>query len=457
MRQFLFSVLLITASISVSSAQVVDSYYKSIQPKDNSPLSRLGFGNILPQNYISNAGMGGLTAAFRDPLNFNPFNPASLPALRTASFEVGLYGKNTNVTDNQGNTGSGASGNLSYIGLGFPMYSVINEVLDRAPRQLRWAAGLSLTPYNQVGYNVNTTGPAPNTDSVTVTNYFLGSGGTYKLMISNGVQYKDFSVGANIGVVFGEMNYIKQTDLSADLIYPYKNYFVDHYSMSGFIYNLGFQYDVELDKKNAEKLRGRKRLIIGAYGNGATPFTTTSGSLYRRTIPGFREDTLSSTSDIAGSGRLPSEIVAGISYKNGYAFQIGAEYKYTGWGNDYFNTVKQDLAIDRMLNASVVTLGMEFITDKSLFRSDDSKIRWRLGFHSGKDPRVLGGEQVNTWGASAGVCMPMKVGRGGQPGYVNFALEYGKLTTVKLSEEYFRLFAGFTLTDNTWFLKRKYQ
>ncbi len=457
MRQFLFSVLLIIASISVLSAQVVDATYKNIQPKDNSPLSRLGFGNILPQNYIANSGMGGLTAAYRDPLNFNPFNPASLPALRTASFEVGLYAKNTNVTDAAGNTGGGASGNLAYIGLGFPMYNVINEVLDRSPRKWRWAAGLTLTPYNQVGYNVNTTGLALNTDSVTITNYFLGSGGTYKVMIGNGIQYKDFSIGANIGIVFGQMSYIKQTDLSANLIYPYKNYFVDNYSMSGFIYNVGFQYDIELDKKNAEKLRGRKRLIIGAYGNGATPFTTNSNSLYRRTIPGFREDTLYTSTGLTGSGRLPSEIVAGISYKNGYAFQIGAEYKYTAWGNDYFNTVKNDPGIDQMLNAGQFTLGTEFITDKSLFRTDESKVRWRLGFHTGKDPRVLAGEQVNEWGASAGICLPMKVGRGGQPGYVNFAFEYGKLTNIKLSEDYFRISAGFTLTDNTWFLKKKFQ
>lgn len=457
MRQFFFSAVLVGASIFSMSAQIVDNTYKNIQPKDNSPLSRLGLGNILPQYYITNAGMGGLTAAFRDPLNFNPFNPASLPALRSTSFEVGLYAKTTTATDAQGNSGTGASGNLSYIGLGFPLYSVINEVLDRSPRKYRWATGFSLTPYNQVGYNVNTTGTLPNNDTVTVTNYFLGSGGTYKLMLSNGVQYKDFSVGANIGVVFGQMSYIKQTALSNNLIYPYANYLVNDYSMSGLIYNVGFQYDMELDKKHAEKLRGRKRLIVGAYGNGATPFSTTSNSFYRRTIAGFREDTISSSTGIVGKGKLPSEIVAGISYKNGYAFQIGAEYKYTAWTDGYFNTAKQDAAIDQMLNSSQFSLGTEFITDKSLFRTDDSKVRWRLGFHTGKDPRVLAGEQLNTWGASAGICLPMKVGRGNQPGYVNFAFEYGQLTNVKLSENYFRLSAGFTLTDNSWFLKRKFQ
>ena len=457
MRQFLLSLVLVTISICVVSAQVVDATYKNIQPKDNSPLSRLGFGNILPQYYSANAGMGGLTAAYRDPLDLNPYNPASLPALRTTSFEVGLYGKGTSVSDASGNTGGGASGNLSYIGLGFPLYSVINEVLDREPRKFRWATAFSLTPYNQVGYNVNTTGTAPNTDTVTITNYFIGSGGTYKLMLSNGVQYKDFSVGANLGVVFGQMSYIKQTDIGDNLIYPYKNYIVNSYSMSGFIYNIGFQYDLELDKKNAEKLRGRKRLVIGAYGNGATNFTSTSNSFTRRTIPGFREDTITSSTGIAGTGKLPSEFVLGIAYKNGYRFQLGAEYKYTAWGNDYFNTAKSDPAIDQMLNTSVITVGTEFITNKSLFIGEDQKLRWRLGFHTGKDPRVLGGEQVSTWGASAGICLPMKVGRQNQPGYMNFAFEYGKFTNVKLSEEYFRISAGFTLTDNSWFLKRKFQ
>ena len=54
MRQFLLSLVLVTISICVVSAQVVDATYKNIQPKDNSPLSRLGFGNILPQYYSAN-------------------------------------------------------------------------------------------------------------------------------------------------------------------------------------------------------------------------------------------------------------------------------------------------------------------------------------------------------------------------------------------------------------------
>ena len=184
--------IILTISALTINAQIIDNNYKQNQPNENSLLSRYGLGNINPQYFASNAGMGGMTAAFRDKFHFNPFNPASLPSLRTTAYEVGLYAKNTKVASS-GSNNSAWSGNLNNLALAFPTYSVINEVLDRKPRAVRWGMGLSLMPYSTVGYNINTITRAQNSlDSSTITNFFVGSGGTYRGMLGNGLVTKDF-------------------------------------------------------------------------------------------------------------------------------------------------------------------------------------------------------------------------------------------------------------------------
>ena len=101
--------------------------------------------------------------------------------------------------------------------------------------------------------------------------------------------------------------------------------------------------------------------------------------------------------------------------------------------------------------------GVEFIVDKNKLKSEEEKMRWRLGFRSGNDPRSLGGEQVSNSALTAGLCLPMRVGRGQQVSYLNVGVELGKLSAKTLSETYYRINLGFTLNDNSWFLKRKFQ
>ena len=344
LKKIIIPLLLVVHNLS-AFAQIIDDDYKKNQPKENSPFSRFGLGNVSPQYLVGNGSMGGLRAAYRDPYSYNPQNPASLPSLKSAALEIGLSAKYNTIKDGS-NTSSDWSGNISHVALGFPTYSVINEVLDRKPRQLRWGMGFSLMPYNTVGYNILTEGKAPNTDTVNVANFYIGSGGTYRVMWGNGVSYKGFSAGVNLGYIFGRMNYIRQTELSANVITPYANYFEDNYNLRGLTWNAGVQYDFTLDPQSNPLEKGnRKHNIIGLYGNPSTSFSTNSGSYYRRTIIGFNTDSISSSSEIKGKGKLPSEITAGISYENGMALKIGAEFSTSKW-SQYQNDARPETLKD---------------------------------------------------------------------------------------------------------------
>lgn len=450
-KKIIFAILLIFSTL-IAKAQLVDDNYKQNQPNENSLLSRYGIGNLNPQSFASNSGMGGLTAAFRDKFHFNPFNPASLPTLRSTAYEVGLFAKNTKVESN-GSSNSGWSGNLNNIALGFPTYSVINEVLDRKPRVWRWGMGMSLMPYSTVGYNINTITNAPNAnDTSTLTNYYVGSGGTYRAMLGNGVSYKGLSVGVNVGYVFGKISSIRQSILNDKIAVGYANYFDDNYSLKGFSWNAGLQYDITLDPKKSPTEKGdRKHIVLGVYGNPSTNFSTKLNRNYQR-VYGTLVDSITSFTDKAGSGVLPSEYTAGIMYENGLLFKGGIEYKSTKW-SQYTNDAKPEALLD----ATLFSAGAEFILDKNKLKTEEEKIRFRVGFHTGSDPRSLGGEQVKNTAGTVGVCFPLRVGRGQQISYMNVGLEYGQLKTKIVSENYFRINLGFTLNDNSWFLKRKFQ
>jgi hypothetical protein len=442
-------ILILTALIINSFAtfgQIVDA---ESQPKENSPLSRLGLGNLTPQYFAASAGLGGMTAAFRDRYSFNPYNPASVAAMRMTAYEVGFFGKNNTVTS--GSTSKSAwNGNLNYLALGFPTYSVINEVLDRKPRQVRWGMGFSLTPFSTVGYNINSISKI--VDTVNVANYFLGNGSTYRFMWSNGVNYKGLSLGANVGFLFGRNAGSRQLSLTNAGV-TFSDVFADGYTMAGFTANVGAQYDVSIGAapKVGEKDK-QKHLVFGLYGNPTMPFTTTANQLYRRISNVDTASTiLSSFTDKAGKGKLPTEITAGVMYEDGLSFRIGAEYKLSQWSQ-----YKNDASPQTLLDAGVFSVGSEFILDKSKLKSNEEKVRYRLGFRTGTDPRSLNGKQVSTWAATGGLCFPMRVGRGQQISYLNLGLEYGKLDAKILSENYFRINLGFTLNDNTWFLKRKF-
>ncbi len=444
MKKFLILTALTINSLA-AFGQITDGDSK---PKENSPLSRIGLGNLTPQYLASNAGLGGMTAAYRDRFSFNPFNPASVASMRMTAYEVGIFAKNNDVKSGTTNA-SAWSGNLNYLALGFPTYSVINEVLDRKKREIRWGMGFSLMPYSTIGYNVNSTSKIA--DTVVVNNFYLGNGSTYRFLWSNGVEYKHFSGGVNIGFLFGRNSVSRQLALS-NIGPSYADKFDDTYSMAGFSWNLGAQYDLVIGKAPVVGEKDKqKHVVFGIYGNPATPFVTSATQSYQR-VQGIDTLTIAGFADKSGSGKLPAEITTGVMYEDGLNFRGGIEYKYSNWSG-YRNdaTTTQSLR-----DAGLFSMGAEFILDKSKLRSGEEKIRYRLGFKAGSDPRVLNGTQVSVLAATAGFCFPLRVGRGQQISYLNIGLEYGKLDAKILSETYFRMNLGFTLNDNTWFLKRKF-
>lgn len=444
-KNFVFKIGLIALMFLPTMAEA-----QTNRVKDNSPYSRLGLGDLFNRNFSAIRGMGGLSAAYHDPMQMNLLNPASLGHLQATTFEAGIFSEYSQLS-NSTETADVLAGNLGYLSLGFATQNRLNQVLDR--RTTPWSYGMNFTllPYSNVNYGVQI--EQIREDGLSQTDFFEGSGGTYQFLWGNGVRYKNFSFGINLGYIFGKINNDRNVLFSA--VPSYGIITQKGVSIRGFSWNAGAQYDVVFKKTNAEGAQtptGRV-LTFGITGNNATDFTTTSSLLEFRRNNTFNDlDTLTNQDGLEQSGVLPSQFSLGIMLRENNKWKLGANFDFGNW-SEYFN---EGLPTNQELNDSWnFSVGGEYTPDYLSYNSFAKKIRYRAGAFYGKDPRL----ELNTYGVNFGFGLPIVLPRQ-TVSFVNFAIELGTLQGAQdlnlVSENYVNLTAGFTLNDNTWFFKRKF-
>jgi len=416
------------------------------QTSNNSPFTRFGIGDLVNDEFSSLKGMGLSSAAYQNAYNINIVNPASLSALQAATFEVGLDVKRNNMKVGSENT-TLWTGSLQYISLGFPLINPINDLLDRKSRDLSLGMNFLLKPHSLVGYNVSSTDVLPEIGEV--ERNYVGSGGTYKFMWGNSVKFRNISAGLNIGYLFGQMSYENNVTF-VDLLNTRSNIFTDDINLNGFIWNGGLMYKIRLIKVSEDNRRNIPTLTLGVYGNTDVTFNTKSSHLYigRNEIYGT-QDTMTNSTDILGKGSLPSQLGFGIHYDDNNHWEGGISFRTTPW-SEYFNEAKEEKLSDTWR----LSAGVSYVPDVNSYNNYMERVYYRLGAFYGKDPRSLDGEQADYFGVTLGLGLPFIYQR--QISFINTALEFGKSGAANLNETYVKLSVGFTLNDNSWFVKRKF-
>jgi long-subunit fatty acid transport protein len=417
------------------------------QPKDNSPYSRLGLGEMLFPT-LSSGGFGGLTAAYADPFHINLQNPASYGTLMATTFEAGLFAKYSNFAFNDQST-KAWSGNLSHLSLAFPMRNPLNDLLEKKKRDFFWTMNIALLPNTQIGYDIQTLEVHPDVD--TTLNIFQGTGGTNKLIWGNGFRYKNFSFGVNLGYLFGTLE-SERVVRFRNLGTSFEDRFLDNVNVRAFVWNLGVQYRHDFDKQKKEDpyYKGRS-LIVGAYGNSSSNTTTKSTILRLREnfiYSPIISDTLFSVKDEKGEGTLPVEFSFGAMYQHTDKLRVGVEYNFAAWSK-YENEGKPD----QLFDSRRIAAGVEYMPNATSYNNYLERIRYRAGFYHRTDPRL---DDLNHYAFTFGLGLPVILPRQ-QTSFVNLAFEIGKYETSNAIKETFaRISLGFTLNDNSWFFKRKF-
>ena len=433
------------------------------QPKTNSPYSRYGIGDQVNQYFANAAAWGGQSAAFHDPYHLNIENPASFAFLRTTSLETGLYSKfghyqsATSVQDIW-------SGNLAYLALGFTLKSPVNEVLDRAVSPWKYGMGLSLTPGSLIGYNVETQDNLPDLGAVQST--FLGTGGTYRLTWSNAAKYKNTAFGANLGWAFGKTKYESTTtfldDPTGTLDTFRQIFFQDNYrddiSMNGFVWKLGVQHDFVLATAENDKNTPTRWVTVGLDGEGTHKINAISDKFRIRSRGLLASgqyldaDTLVQSTGVQQKITLPATLALGVQFVKSNKLKVGAQIGMEFWSK-YTNEVRPE----SLRNTFSLSGGVEYTPDYISYNRFLKRVRYRFGGYFRQDPRTVGGENFNDTGVTFGFGFPLVLPRQ-QTSFVNTAFELGKIGVgTAIEESYIRMTLGFTLNDNSWFYKRRFE
>lgn len=454
----------------------------------SSPYSRYGLGELNLQTFATPVAMGGTFIAYHQdtiaPFFINAANPAGLAGIKLTTFELGGQANFTKISSNESSINK-KNINFSYGSVGFPIKRF-------------GGAAFGIMPYTTVGYKITST--QEYTGVGTMNYIFNGNGGVNKVFLGLGLKpfkkqtskfynsaladslikyretskYKrkklikqlvsEFSIGGTANYLFGTIN---QT---TDVIYPGTiTYFNSKrersIQVSDFTFNGGLQTHFTID---SIKSKGQHRLLkqkikigFGFFVNIPSSISAKQNNIiYNYTIDGFGierpKDTVLNSQNIAGTVKLPLEMGVGFSIKKGEKLNLLMDAATTNWsGFKYFDTPSADFK-----NSYRVSAGLNYIPNKLAYGSSNyiKRIQYRLGVSYSDGYLDLKNTSISNYFISAGLGLPVGIGRFDDIAIVNISAQYGKMGTVNnklLQEDYVRLVLGFTF-NKRWFIKYKY-
>lgn len=408
-------------------------------------------GDLVPNTSIINRSMGGVAAAYADydkryddrglpkvqTINF--LNPASYSKLRITSFDLGFEVDSRTINAvSQGDKFNSKSAIISYVQLGLPL-----------SRKHGLGMNLGLRPVTRVNYKIQRTEKMPGFDSI--AHLFEGIGGSYQVFAGLGKSFKNLSVGFNTGYFFGTKDYSTRNIFlpdSVDNIY-YKANYETKANFGGLFFDAGAQYQAQLNKTTI--------LHLGVYGTVKRKYNVTKDyevNTYSYDANGgiYRVDSVYSQNGLKGELVYPTTMGAGFFLEKIDKWQLGADFTTTSWDEYRFFGQK-----DSTTKSWLVKVGGQVTPNLYSATSYWSRVTYRAGFYFGPDYIRANGD-LPQFGVSAGVGLPVRKNPyTNQFSFINISLEYGKRGNKSnlVSENLFRVAAGFTLSD-LWFIKKKY-
>ena len=430
-KVFLLSVFLIICA--VASAQ--DGTYGAY-----SPYSIFGIGDISKEGTAYNKSMGGTGIATRNRRFINYLNPAAITARDSLSFMADFGLQQSNNIYRQGNkTSAHNTFNIYDFVMSFPIY-----------RSSAFMVGI--TPFSDVGYDFSSVEEDKdiigNTGNITYDSY--GTGSVYQIFAGAGVTFwKRLSVGAEMIYYFGNLDKVTNMNYS-DASYRSLNS-GSELSISGLTGKFGLQYE--------QKLGGDVSMIIGATYKLGTKMKGYSTN-YKYANQSNVSDTLSYSVDtLHQSGiRFADELGVGISVKGGEKWSAELNYIRSDWTGSRMDTSNGFAVAGFSKFTSTVShsirAGFEITPNRNDVRYYFRKCSYRAGVYYDKAYYKLDGHNVNSFGLTLGITLPI-------PKYYNgisLGVDLGQKASTRnnmIREQYAMFVIGFNIHD-IWFRKNQY-
>ncbi len=405
-------------------------YGVSAQNTTVSPYSFFGVGDLRNIATVDNQMMGRLQM-YTDSIHINLNNPAAYGKLKLTTYTAALSHREIRIesfTEEQKTSVT----NLEYLSIGFPL----------SPR---WGAGFGLMPYSSVGYNL--LDQTTNSNGANVVNEFSGQGGLNKVYFSTGYQlFEEFYLGATVNFNFG--NLTNQRIQSVESV-QFGTLDRRESRVNGFDLNYGATYSPKITEKHTLFTS----LTVNTQANLVSENTQRIGSFSRTS----GEEIEVIEVDLAARGldrseiKIPTTTTLGLGYGEDKKWFLGAEYSFQAM-SDFRN---EFVSLDGVTyeDASSIGVGGYFIPDYASFTSFLNRITYRAGLRMDKSGMVVRGSEINNFGITFGLGMPL----GGGFSNLNLGFEVGRRgTTVAdlVEENYLKVNIGLSFNDR-WFLKRR--
>ncbi len=426
--------------------------------QDNSPYSRYGLGDQVPNTNVVNRAMGGVSAAYSDILSINFNNPASYSGFQTllesrtnkpvsgrVLLDVGLnFETRTLRSPNQAEKFTSSNALFSYLHVGIPLHK-------------NWGLSFGLKPLSRISYKIQQferlTDPITGLPIDSSFTEYAGDGGSYLPSIGTGFRMKDFSIGFNAGYLFGKREAIRRRALINDSVAYNNSKQTTKSSFGDLFFNAGAQYKIDITKQTKLRFGVSGNIKQTIKGNEDYSAETILRNVDGSDVP---IDTVFFQSGIKGEVIYPASYTFGVIAENvkdkGNGWSLGADFVTTQW-DEYRFFGKTD-AVE---NNWQVRFGGQFRPEAN--RNYLSNVAYRAGFYTGRDYITAGGK-LSQWGASFGLGLPLANYNRLSPNQytiINLALEYDRRGNNDnlLKENIFRVSVGLNFSD-LWFTKRKY-
>lgn len=435
--KYIFTVLFIAIATNIFAQTTTVSNPTSL--RFNDPYSRFALGTLTDGTPVPIRAMGGTSTSYNDPYNINPDNPASYSFLYYTTYQGGMEGQVTNLSTN---TTSYATGNatLSYFNIGIPV--------SRPTRKIPAGIAIGLKPFAREYYNMSDT-QSDLLGSATIHN-FNGNGSINYAYIGAAAKYKGFSLGFNIGYLFGQNIYGSHLD-NLDSTHVYNSNFTEFVKVGGIYWTGGAMYN--------DSLGHGLTLNIGATFSLKQNVNATRNDYWvaTRSAPdSFFVDTSYSSPQQNGKITMPTSYAFGISLTKSNRWGVALDYKSTQWSQ-----FKGFGTLDSVLNKTYRASLGGYIVPNPDSRNYLQRITYRAGFYYGNQYVYLNGTTMNNYGVTFGASLPYKRNNlGGRitTGALHLGFDIGTLGTHAnnlFQESYVRFTLGLSLSDK-WFIPRKY-
>lgn len=401
------------------------------QTTNSSPYSLFGIGDQVHLKTVEEIAMGQMGGALNSEYQLSFTNPASYGNLKWTTY-VFAGGNQTNVVNDGENTQTSSAAALHYIGLGIPIAGNQGLVMGL---QLNTAVG-----YGLVDQKFDDEGTLYELDR------YYGNGGTNRVFLGYGYKFPfDLSLGVELAYVFGAIdNNIINRRLG---VYLATQHLTDSY-VKGTSMKVGAHYAPKISEKMRLKIglsadiestlkeRGDEQLftIINSEEGVSRPVDTLTSRSFTSTI----------------TSPIKPVISAGIGEDNKWF--VGAEYTFQQ-PIDFSGGLYDEIDFYTYGEFMNISVGGFYTPKVNSINSYFDRVTYRAGFNYQKTGLIVSDTEINEYGISFGVSLPM----GLKLSNVNLGFEIGKRGTTEnnLVEENFYNFRLSLSLNDKWFRKQK--